>query len=422
MIGLTGLVDTQLATKLSQRLDLLALKAEVQIDGPGPAIQVEKVVNNVGLFSRAALDRQIPAGASAVPHPAVAQLPAVELSVAARVISAVLTDIQAAAEPVRGATPLWPSLQAPSAAALAGTLAQTVSSSGLFYESHLLQFATGSRTLAQLTQEPQARWALPMAATSDALPSPAEPLLRGALQQALAIIAGQNPLASSGQSPPDQVRPSGDLPDAQGLPADAEESAVTLSARAAVPSTNGNAHADVARLQAAYRWVEAVSTGRALETAPVQRAGDSAHPAGGVAAPGVVSAPPVAEVIHPQAVALLRQQLDLLASAVFRWSGAASPGVAMEWSIQEEQADHHAGTPDEDRPKRWATTLSLTLPRLGAVDIRLGLTGPIVQAHLAASDPATLARLQADGGDLAQRLETAGLSLQALQVTAMTRP
>ena len=55
MIGLTGLVDTQLASKLSQRLDLLALKAEVQIDGPGPVIQVEKVVNNVGLFSRAAL-------------------------------------------------------------------------------------------------------------------------------------------------------------------------------------------------------------------------------------------------------------------------------------------------------------------------------------------------------------------------------
>ena len=352
MIGVTGLVDTQLPIKLSQRLDLVALKAEVQIHGPGSAIQVEKVVNNVGLYSRAALDRQIPGGASAVPRPAVAQLPAVELSVAARVISAVLTDIQATAEPVRGTTPLWPlssSSQAPAAAALA--LAQTVSNSGLFYESHLLELATGSRTLAQLTQEPQARWALPpvamaatMAATSDAPPGPAvPPLLRGALQQA-------------------------------------------------------------------------------LDTAPVQRAGNVAHPAGGIVTPDVVSAPQVAEVIHPQAVALMRQQLDLLASAVFRWSGEASPGVAMEWSIQQEQAGHHADTLEEDRPQRWATTLSLTLPKLGAVDIRLSLTGPIVQAQLAASEPVTLARLQADRGELAQRLETAGLSLQALQVMAMTRP
>ncbi len=363
MIGLTGLVDTQLASKLSQRLDLVALKAEVQIAAPGPTIQAEKVLNNVGLFSRAALDRQILAGASAVPqpavpHPAVAQLPAVELSVAARLINAVLTGIQVAAEPLRGTTPLWPlssSSQAPLTAALAATLAQTVANSGLFYESHLLQLATGSRTLAQLTQEPQARWAPPMAATtaatmaatSDALPGPAEPLLRGALQQALQ---------------------------------------------------------------------------QALEAAPVQRAGNLAHPAGGIATPGEVSAPPVAEVIHPQAVVLLRQQLDLLASAVFRWSGEASPGVAMEWSIRKEQADQHADTLEEERPQRWATTLSLTLPRLGAVDIRLSLTGPIVQAHLAASEPATLARLQADAGELAQRLETAGLNLQALQVTALTRP
>ena len=422
MIGVTGLVDTQLATKLSQRLDLLVLKAEVQIDGPGSVVQVEKVANNVGLQSAAALDRQIPGSAAVVPQPTAAQLPAVELSDAARLINAVLTDIRVTAEPVRGTAPLWSSSQAPSAAALAGTLAQTVSSSGLFYESHLIQFASGSRTLAQLAQEPQALWAMPVTATGDALPNLAEPPPQRALQQALVVIAGQNPLASLGGSSPDPVRPSGDWPGAQGLLADTEESAATLSARAAVLPPSGNTHAAVARLHAAYRWVEVASTGRAPETALVQRADDSAHLADGTSVPGVVSAPPVAEGGHPQAVALLRQQLDLLASAVFRWSGEASPGVAMAWSIQEEQTEHSTGTPDEDSPKRWATTLSLTLPKLGAVDIRLSLAGPIVQAHVAASDPATLARFQADGGDLAQRLGAAGLSLQALQVTAMTRP
>ena len=412
MIGLTGLVDTQLATKLAQRLDLLALKTEVQIDGPGPAIQVEKVVNNVGLLSRAALDRQVLAGAPALAQPAAAQLPAVELSEAARAISAALTDFQSTAEPVRGTSPLvslrslQPLLQAPSAAALAVTLAQTVSNSGLFYESHLLQFANGSRSLALMAQEPQARWALPRLATivetSNALPVPAELLLRGALQPGLPAHTEVNEVNE-----------------------ESDKSAATFSARAAVPPPPANPHTDAARLLAAYQWAHAASAGRALmplEAAPVQRAGDGSDPAGSVAIPGVVSVPPVAEVSQPQASALLHQQLDLLASAVFRWSGEASPGVAMEWSIQEEQADQHADTPDEDRPQRWATTLSLTLPRLGVVDIRLSLNGPIVQAHLVASEPATLARLQADGGELAQRLETAGLSLQTLQVTAMSPP
>lgn len=397
MIGVTGLVDTQLATKLSQRLDLLVLKAEVQIDGPGSVVQVEKVANNVGLLSAAAVDRQLPGAVAVVPQSAVAQLPAVELSSAARLINAVLTDIQVVAEPVRGAAPLWLSLQAPSAAAMAGTLAQTVSGSGLFYESHLLQFASGSRSLAQLSQEPQAQWALPMTATNDAL----------------SILGGNFA---------DLVRPSGDLPDAQGLLADAEENAATLSVRAAIPSPSVNTHAAVARLHAAYGWVELAPTGRAPETARVQRAEDVGHLADGTSALGVVTALPMADAGHPQAVALLRQQLDLLASAVFRWSGEASPGVAMEWSIQEEQTEHSTATPDEDGPKRWATTLSLTLPKLGAVNIRLTLAGPVVQAHVAASDPASLARLQADGSDLAQRLEAAGLRLQALQVTAMTQP
>lgn len=65
--------------------------------------------------------------------------------------------------------------------------------------------------------------------------------------------------------------------------------------------------------------------------------------------------------------------------------------------------------------------MSLTLPKLGAVDLRLSLAGEMVQAHLAASEAATLARLRSDGGELAPRLAAAGLRLQDLQITAMER-
>lgn len=147
-------------------------------------------------------------------------------------------------------------------------------------------------------------------------------------------------------------------------------------------------------------------------------AASSARTAASVAAP--------AEMIHPQTVALVHQQLDLLATSVFRWSGQAWPNVPMEWSIHEE-ADQPGDAPGDqrnderqERPRSWSTTVSLSLPRLGAVDLRLSLTGELVQARLAASETATLARLRNDSGELGPRLEAAGLRLQDLQITAMS--
>jgi hypothetical protein len=119
----------------------------------------------------------------------------------------------------------------------------------------------------------------------------------------------------------------------------------------------------------------------------------------------------------------VHQQLDLLAGAVFRWSGQAWPDVPMTWSIQEEQeqaksdAREGAGA-DEEGVRRWSTTVSLQLPRLGEVDLRVSVAGPSVQAHLSARETATMGRLRGDAGQLARRFEAAGLQLQQLQVTA----
>jgi hypothetical protein len=98
----------------------------------------------------------------------------------------------------------------------------------------------------------------------------------------------------------------------------------------------------------------------------------------------------------------------------------------MAWSIHQETGqpgDAPEGRGDDRGAplRRWTTTVSLTLPKLGAVDLRLSLAGELVQAHLAASEAATLARLRSDGGELAPRLQAAGLRLQDLQITAMER-
>ena len=90
---------------------------------------------------------------------------AADLSPAARLLAQVLHSAAGGhaagarapgAAAVTGATPLLPQ-GAPDPAQLAGKLAQAIAQSGLFYESHVAEWAEGKRPLGELLQEPQAR-------------------------------------------------------------------------------------------------------------------------------------------------------------------------------------------------------------------------------------------------------------------------
>ncbi|MDH4284896.1 MAG: hypothetical protein OEV35_06215, partial [Gallionellaceae bacterium] len=54
-------------------------------------------------------------------------------------------------------TPLWPAIQAPDGKRMATALREALGHSGLFYESHQMQWLQGSRSTEQLLQEPQNR-------------------------------------------------------------------------------------------------------------------------------------------------------------------------------------------------------------------------------------------------------------------------
>ncbi|MFC5461689.1 flagellar hook-length control protein FliK [Massilia niabensis] len=82
--------------------------------------------------------------------------PGAQLSPAARLLSQVLQGAaQGPASPIAGTTPLAPQ-GAPDPAQLAAQLQNAIAKSGLFYESHLAQWAEGKRPLAELMAEPQA--------------------------------------------------------------------------------------------------------------------------------------------------------------------------------------------------------------------------------------------------------------------------
>ena len=420
MTALAGLLDALLAARLAPRLDVLGIKPEATIGAPGPAVAVGKVENDVRLPSNAALDRQIPgAAAGGTLHAGTGAQPsmATRLSVAARVIGAVLADLQAQPGPVRGAAPLLPARAQPvNAAALAGTLAQTVSDSGLFYESHLASFAAGTRTLAQMKQEPQAQWATPVAVKAPANAAVSLPAAIADLPDALPSLVAQVqvPVPQGDEAPTAQVTaPQASSVEAQQQHADGASHQGKPQALEWQPAAS-----DAARVQAAYRQPESATTGGVLDSMPAHRASESARQADATAVQPTSRA---AEVIHPQAVSLVHQQLDLLASSVFRWNGHAWPDVPMSWSVEEEQqarSDAREGSAaEEEGARRWSTTVSLAFPKLGEVDLRLSLDGPAVQAQLFAREASTVARLRGDTARLAKRFDAAGLQLQQVLVS-----
>ena len=167
MSSVTPLLDTLLATKLAQRVDLVPLKGQTDVGQPVFANQVAQVGNDVRLSSRELLQQQLGVAASgggsagggaAYGQAAPGLRESVILSAAAQALTAILDPPETATSRIFGATALWPDADTPAdTPQLTATLARTVENSGLFYESHLQQFAAGMRTLTQLTQEPQAQ-------------------------------------------------------------------------------------------------------------------------------------------------------------------------------------------------------------------------------------------------------------------------
>lgn len=418
---------------------LQALKRLSDIAGPGAIPGAGKVVNDVRLPSRAALQQLLGADLGGAHELTQARLAsrfgeATTLSVAARAISAILGAAPDDVAGVRGASPVWAAATTPQPAQLAGALARVVATSGLFYESHLQQFAAGTRPLMLLAQEPQARLG-PLASTRPELFTPVQGngaewlnpaaknvvTLTAAMVSALAAAASSAEAgeaasavpATAGQTPQSPATAGSQSVRTGGMP---ELQAVPEGPR---PGPAGRVEAAYGALRAADGAAPMGTAGKAggpegLDDAPVQQ---SRSTASGLARHGESAG----NTIHPEAVSLVRQQLDVLAMPVFRWNGEMWPGVPMQWDIREEQApgDMPAGAEADSAPRSWSTRLAIKLPRLGEVEVRLSLAGATLQLQLGAREAATVGLLGEGGKALPARLGDLGLQLAGLQVGAL---
>ena len=282
----------------------------------------------------------------------------VTLSTGALAISAIQDSQPGGAGRVLGTEPLWSHLQPPVASLLAATLDRAVSGSGLFYESHLLQYLAGTRTLVQLMQEPQAH-----------------------LQLSAESFSG-SPVAAV----------NADKPDSGGLD-------LAYLVGASGPGRSGDAAQTLANDFSRQDF--AVGTQSAEATGTPSLAG------------------PVNAVIHPAAMALVHQQLELLAVPMFRWGGELVPGTPLDWEISEEATGHPAADDGLAQAAGWSTRLVIALPTLRTVELRLSLAGSSLKVHLAAGESHTVDLLNEARHQLPLCLGAIGLELSGVQVAAL---
>ncbi|MBH1961403.1 MAG: flagellar hook-length control protein FliK [Rhodocyclales bacterium] len=204
------------------------------------------------------------------------------------------------------------------AQSLPARLAQAISTSGLFYEAHQVQWALGQRSLTSLLAEPQGQYA--------------QPATRAA-------FGGANETELS-----------------------TEKSALAIRREAA---TNSPSLFALQKLFGGEASGSNASTGQATGLTSLTSA---------LANPGatVVTIP---DDLRP----LVQQQLEAASTQRLAWHGDIWPGQEMQWEIER---DARQGDAVADEPVGWRTSLRLTLPRLGEVEARVHLVGKNVHLVL----------------------------------------
>jgi hypothetical protein len=270
--------------------------------------------------------------------------------------------------------------------ALADALEQTVNGSGLFYESHLAQWLSGGYPAEALAGEPQTR----LAAEAIQLPLDWDSPASGGAPSGTAGWPGSGASVPAG---------GGWLPH-------------ELPPQLSLPAFGPAAHPGLSS------YPGASAEGAAWRGTQTTLLEDAAF--GGSGGGHAANLPPdvrasIAASIHPATIPLVRQQLDVLATQQFRWTGEVWPGAKLDWTIEPER-DRRAQAGEADETEQtWRTRVTLALPTLGTVDADLILTGTQLIVRVQAS-PGGAARLTAGGASFGQRLQAAGIELAGLQI------
>lgn len=121
------------------------------------------------------------------------------------------------------------------------------------------------------------------------------------------------------------------------------------------------------------------------------------------------------QMVAPDLIPLVQQQLEALANQNYVWQGLAWPGQPMQWEIIEENNGQQRQGGDTDQPP-WQTRLTLTMPQLGEIRAALRISAGELTLSLSAQSNEAASQLTNDSDTLRSQLEAAGLKLNGFTV------
>jgi hypothetical protein len=292
-------------------------------------------------------------------------------------------------------------------ARLALALSAALEDSGLFYEAHLAQWLAGTRSTESVLRQPQARLlpTLPpttaAAATAHAPPAPVAPARAGVPSTSVDWIL-EDDLPITGL---DSVASSPGV--ARGNEALARVLDTPRQTYAFWNAGGGYAHPSAHGPSDGLGGGEFASHGAALQ-------GDALDTSSsGSGSDNALTTFLLPAVMHPDAVGLVQQQLDLLSTSQFRWAGEAWPGMRFEWSVEPYDADDAQRAGAE---RSWRTRVRLSLPELGHLEADLILAGDALHARL--ESPADVTPVLSAGSEaFRDRLALSGIRLSGLTIS-----
>lgn len=110
----------------------------------------------------------------------------------------------------------------------------------------------------------------------------------------------------------------------------------------------------------------------------------------------------------PRTMAIVKEQLAALQTSQLLFHGELFPGQPMEWRIKDREGRGRGGD-EQEQAAPWETSLALTLPKLGRVEVALSLKGTHLDLVIEAGQERATDLLEQGRGELQDQLLAAGL-------------
>lgn len=284
---------------------------------------------------------------------------------------------------------------------LAGAMKNALAFSGLFYESHVGQWASGQRPLMTLMYEPQAKYSN-MQLVSAALRAAADASQPGASKPA----AAHSDVSEANTAQLAQL-----FENLKGKP-EAARMLMELFRAATPPAEDSLPSASQQPRQATADAPPGVVVRNLVAT---NLPDDTPAP---LPLPSMASADAEAgvrpETMNSDSVRMINLQLNALEQQRVAWQGELWPGQQIEWEITEDTP--HGKESAEPEERVWQSTVRFDMPVLGSVAATVRLAGQRVQVQVRTANEDTAALLRMHGEALSSALEAAGSPLDQLAI------